>query len=86
MSSTTGPAVTPRELGAAVVAALGGTAIVHLGRHLPWMLAAIVGLAIGVLVLASLRSLARVRAAWGPARWRRDDEGDRGGGPRGGGG
>jgi hypothetical protein len=64
----------PRELLAGVLGGIGGTLIVHLERHLPWRLSAIVGLAIGVLVLASLRSVARLRAAWRPARWRRDDD------------
>ena len=44
--------------------ALAGAAAMHYGRDLPWRLAGIVGLAIGVLVVSVLQSGERVRAAW----------------------
>jgi uncharacterized membrane protein YgaE (UPF0421/DUF939 family) len=49
---------------AGVAGALLGTLAVHAARDLPWDLAAVVGVAIGVLVVVSLKSGARVRAAW----------------------
>ena len=49
---------------AGVAGALLGALAVHAARDLPWDLSAVVGVAIGVLVVVSLCSGERVRAAW----------------------
>jgi hypothetical protein len=69
--------VAPRSLKqalAGLAGALVGTVAVHAARDLPWNLAAVVGVAIGVLVVVSLRSGERVRAAWRPGPDARDDD------------
>jgi hypothetical protein len=65
--------VAPRTLiraAAFLVSGALGTVAVHAARDLPWRLAAIVGLAIGVLVVSTLRTGAHLRSAW---RRRPDD-------------
>lgn len=49
---------------AGLAGALLGTLVVHSARGLPWRLAGVVGLAIGVLVVVSMQSGERVRDAW----------------------
>jgi hypothetical protein len=59
--------VAPRSLKqalAGLAGALLGTLAVRYARDLPWSFAAVVGVAIGVLVVVSLRSGERVRSAW----------------------
>lgn len=70
--------VGPRHVVAGAVAAALGTVAVHWLRELPWPLAAIVGVAIGVLAASSLRAVERLRSVWGGAPHplpRRDDDG-----------
>ncbi len=54
-----------------VASVVAGTVLVHWLRHLPWSLAAIVGLAIGVLVVSTLRTGARLRSIWSDEARRR---------------
>jgi hypothetical protein len=63
--------VNARQLIAGVGAALAGTALAHWQRSLPWSLAGIVGLAIGVLTISVLRTGERLRRLWRAER-RRD--------------
>ncbi len=53
-----------KQVLAGLASALAGTLGGHFGRDLPWSLAGIVGLALGVLVISALQSGERVRAAW----------------------
>jgi len=71
-------AVGARELAAGLAGGIAGMVLVHFVKRIPWSLAAIVGFAIAVLVVYSLRSGARIRAAWNQERWQRsrDDEDD----------
>lgn len=46
--------------GAALAAALG----MHFARGLPWKLAGIVGVAVGILALMGLRSVDQLRRIW----------------------
>jgi hypothetical protein len=50
---------------------IAGTLAVHWWRALPWSLAAVVGLAMAVLAIASLRTGERLRGVWSrEPRWR----------------
>jgi len=56
----------------ALVAGAGGALAVHWLRGLPWSLSAVVGVAIAVLAISSLRTSERLRRIWGrEARYRR---------------
>lgn len=57
----------PRSLSQALagaLGALGGVLYLHFVRALPWTLAAIVGVALGALVVTSWRTGEQIRAAW----------------------
>lgn len=58
-----------------VVAGLGGSLYSYFLRGHPWEAALVVGLAIGTLTYAGLRSRERLRRVYREARspWRRDD-------------
>jgi hypothetical protein len=47
-----------------LLAAVAATLLLHWLRGLPWSLAAIAGLAIGVLAIACLRTWIRLRPLW----------------------
>jgi len=57
-------AIGPRHVAVGAVAAALGTVGVHWLRDLPWSLATIVGVAIGVLAASTLRSVERLRGVW----------------------
>jgi len=59
--------VGPRHVATGIAAAAIGTVGVHWLRDLPWTLAAIVGVAIGILAASTLRTGERLRGVWGGA-------------------
>lgn len=60
-----------RQALAGLAAGVAGTLLVHWLRELPWSLAAVVGLAVAVLAVASLRTGERLRGVWSrEPRWR----------------
>lgn len=56
--------VSPLQGVVALVAGVGGALAVHWLRGLPWSLSAVVGLAIAVLAISSLRTSERLRRVW----------------------
>lgn len=55
----------------ALAAGVAGTVAVHLLRDLPWSLSAVVGVAVAVLAVSSLRTSEQLRRIWGGDRRRR---------------
>ena len=54
-----------------LAAGVAGTLAVRWWRELPWSLAAVVGLAMAILVVSSLRTGERLRGVWSrEPRWR----------------
>jgi hypothetical protein len=54
-----------------LAAGVAGTFVMHWWRELPWSLAAVVGLAMAILAIASLRTGDRLRGVWSrEPRWR----------------
>lgn len=52
----------------ALVAGAGGALAVHWWRGLPWSLSAVVGVAVAVLAISSLRTSERLRQIWSGER------------------
>ncbi|MCM2269562.1 MAG: hypothetical protein NDJ75_05630 [Thermoanaerobaculia bacterium] len=52
----------------ALVAGAGGALAVHWWRGLPWSLSMVVGVAVAVLAVSSLRTTERLRRVWGGTR------------------
>lgn len=51
-----------------VAAGVGAALVVHFARGLPWALAGIIGLAVGILAQMSLRTWDQLRRIWGEPR------------------
>lgn len=52
----------------ALVAGAGGALVVHWWRDLPWSLSMVVGVAVAVLAISSLRTTEQLRRIWGGGR------------------
>lgn len=57
--------LTGRQALLGLAAGVAGTLLVRWQRDLPWSLAAVVGLAIAILAVSSLRTGDRLRRVWG---------------------
>jgi hypothetical protein len=64
--------LSPLQGAIALAAGVGGTLVVRWLRDLPWSLSLVVGLAVAVLAISSLRTSERLRRVWGrDPRYRR---------------